>query len=67
MKSGAAMHPIAAIPAAASHLEMVQIAPQLQKLDTLLEVLICLDTTYFNQADFPPSVSAQHMLLTIGV
>ena len=38
MKSGAALHPIAAIPAAASHLEMVQIAPRLQKLDTLLEV-----------------------------
>ena len=44
MKSGAAMHPIAAIPAAASHLEMVQIAPRLQTLDILLEVRVYLHT-----------------------
>ena len=38
MKSGAARHPITAFPAEASHLEMVQIAPRLQRLDVLLQV-----------------------------
>ena len=38
MKSGAARHPITAFPAEASHLEMVQIAPRLQRLDFLLQV-----------------------------
>ncbi|DBA72212.1 TPA: hypothetical protein ACH3X2_010607 [Trebouxia sp. C0005] len=37
MKSGAALNSIAACPATASHLELVQIAPRLQRLDTLLQ------------------------------
>ncbi|KAL0050702.1 hypothetical protein WJX82_005403 [Trebouxia sp. C0006] len=37
MKSGAALNPIAACPATASHLELVQIAPRLQRLDALLQ------------------------------
>ena len=40
MKSGAALNPIAACPATASHLELVQIAPRLQRLDTLLKVVM---------------------------
>ena len=38
MKSGAARHPITAFPAEPSHLEMVQIAPRLQRLEVLLQV-----------------------------
>ncbi len=40
MKSGAALNPIAACPATASHLELVQIAPRLQRLDALLQVVM---------------------------
>lgn len=42
MKSGAALNPIAACPATASHLELVQIAPRLQRLDALLQVVSSL-------------------------
>ena len=40
MKSGAALNPIAACPATASHLELVKIAPRLQRLDALLQVVM---------------------------